>query len=188
MCLKLDLDRKAQPCEGLPRGWLFAFEEASTNPKFNGLVLLAPCGKRYVSVGYAKRNNAYRAALENVDSLSSAFYDSIGLTADGWSDKHAITTVPMAPGGASQSSTSSSEVAAEDQTAGTKLHARGRPPKLLNDLRQLWEKRCKMCANCTRENCGKCETCIRNPSPKECCLRRVRMFCFHLGYLSKRIL
>ncbi|CAB9507681.1 expressed unknown protein [Seminavis robusta] len=163
MCLEINLSLKAQPAVGFPEGWTFAFELVRTDfEHMNGFTLIAPPPTSH------KYNSAERAVnhcpvkLAGVDL--SLFYQSIGL-----------------PGAIVKPSGSGGVAAKRPSITGV---SQGRAAKKARveksaglTLRQLHERRCKMCIMCQKPSCNMCESCLHNKNYtrpfKEICLQKM---------------
>jgi hypothetical protein len=153
MCLEIDLEDKAQLIEGT-KGWRFAFEEEDKNKEYRGLAILGPSHwvKPLRSKSLEAAKRAHASCLRNVDV--SAMYGVIGLSANS-----------LAEASLSMKSETLSE----------------RDSDSLLNLCQIWEKRCKACDNCKKDDCGQCQTCVqaRGSVKTRSCLRRVRLKVLH---------
>lgn len=153
MCLAINLEDKAQPIEG-SNGWRFAFLEEDKNKKYRGLVILTP--SRWAKCVRAKSLEAVKRArpkyFRNLDV--SAMYGAIGLSAN--------------------------YLAEASLSIKGEAHV-GRDADSLLNLCQIWEKRCKTCDNCKKDDCGQCQICVqaRGSAKTKSCLRRVRLKAFH---------
>jgi hypothetical protein len=153
MCLEIDLEEKAQYIQG-GNGWRFAFEKADNNKKYRGLAILAP--SHWVRAKRFKSleiaKRAHPSSFRNIDL--STIYRVIGLSANSFAE----TSLSM-----------KRETLSE------------RYSDSLLDLCQIWEKRCKTCDNCKKDDCGQCQTCVqdRGRAKTRSCLRRVRLKVLH---------
>jgi hypothetical protein len=176
MCSVFEMKQRAQPCEFLPDGWLYFFDEEQENPEFKGLFLIPKVNLtkkricKYKSFGSATIQNSRVFG----DYEENQFYEHVGLL---WLGEGSGSDEASAP---SRSITVPRSMA----TRGTSS-----PPRCdlgTWSLRELSERRCGDCANCNREHCRDCDSCKR--AIGECCLRRVssmlvRRFVF-LEYLT----
>jgi hypothetical protein len=160
MCLAINREDKAQHIEG-SKGWRFAFEEEDENKKYRGLIISAPShwnGNKRFK-SLESAKRAHPSCFRNVDV--SAMHEAIGL----------------------------SEKSLTEASLSIKREAlSGRDSDSLLNLCQMWEKRCKACDNCKKEDCGQCQTCVqaRGSAKTKSCLRRVRLslVCFDLSYAT----
>jgi hypothetical protein len=161
MCLAINLEDKAQHIEGT-KGWRFAFDEEDENKKYRGLVILAP--SHWIKIKRFKSlesaKRAHQSCHRNVDI--SAMHEAMGL----------------------------SEKSLTEASLSIKREAlSGRDSDSLLNLCQIWEKRCKACDNCKKDDCGQCQTCVqaRGSSKTKSCLRRVRLSLasFDLSYATR---
>jgi hypothetical protein len=163
MCLAINLEDKAQDIEG-SKGWRFAFEEEDWNKKYRGLVILTP--SRWATCLRRKSletvKRGYPKCFRTVDV--SAIYGAIGLSAN--------------------------YLAEASLSIKREAHSGSDSDSLLN-LCQIWEKRCKACDNCKKDDCGQCQTCVqaRGSAKTKSCLRRVRLKALHaLIFRIRRVL
>jgi hypothetical protein len=149
MCLGISLEDKAQHIEGA-KGWRFAFEEENKNKEYRGLFILAPSSwKRPVRCkSLESAKRGHASSFRNFDV--SAMYGALGLSANSLAEASLSIKREAASEGDSDS--------------------------LLN-LCQIWEKRCKACDNCNKDDCGQCQACLqaRGSAKTMSCLRRVRL-------------
>ena len=135
-------------------GWRFAFEEEDRNKNYRGLVILAP--SRWATCMRRKSletaKRGYPSSFRNFDI--KAMYGAIGLSAN--------------------------SLAEASLSIKREAHS-GRDSDSLLNLCQIWEKRCKACDNCKKDDCGQCQTCVqaRGGAKTKSCLRRVRLKAFH---------
>jgi hypothetical protein len=160
------------------------------NPRLDGLVLLAPNGRRYRSVKRAMRQSP--AALGKLDPSPLNFYDYVGLdrnlddgdvstgvqsSRDSLSGGHggltAITTGSKKRSFPAEYSVTKRSKTIENEEVGTASHDQ-EPPMTPSEL---FVNRCKKCVLCIADDCGRCATCIFNGGRtrrfKEVCLRKV---------------
>ena len=146
MCSKFSIEEKAQNCKGfLPDAWLYLFEDKNENPKYDGLGivsvknLLNPSKQRPTS-----RVKSFEGAANKCGGLFHAFdpekfYAHLGITPPPPSARVAIKT-----------------------GAGPRVCVT--PKAFTRDswtLRELVEKRCGDCENCSRPACSKCDSCVQ---------------------------
>jgi hypothetical protein len=188
------VESKAQKAEHFPENWRFYFDPTQTYSRLHlgldGLVLLSPNGKRFRSVQRAMRQ--HRAALGNLELSPLNFYDYVGLdrnlddgdvsmgvqsSRDSLSGDDgaltAVTTGSKKRSRPAESSVTKRSKTIESEEVGTVSHNQ-EPPMTPSEL---FVTRCKKCALCIADDCGRCATCILNMSRtrrfKEVCLRKV---------------
>ncbi len=159
MCLKLRLQEKCQhDALILPPEWYFGFDKESTNKKYRGLwIIKGKTAKKFRSFESAK----HHAPSQFKDLKPENFYRHVGLA----SELPEIGT-PLQ----SVASLSTREISPKCQSPA--------PPPSPNveanqswTLKELYERRCKVCDNCKREPCNYCHTCQHNIPVG--CIRRV---------------
>ena len=154
MCLGIEEEKKCQPCEGFPKGWVFFFDDEKKNELHRGLMIIGPTGRRFRNAKGVQ--NVYKHAVCDPD----VFYKYVGLPLDGTA-KRQIQRTPEV----SISSSSTPKVSTTITTDGARF-----------TLQQLWDARCHFCDNCRKANCNMCDSCIRSEGSirrTECCLRKV---------------
>jgi hypothetical protein len=166
ICSVLEMKQRAQPCEFLPDGWLYFFDEEKKNPKFKGLFLIPKVNltktRTYKYTSFNKA--ATKASLVFGDYHENQFYEHVGL---------------LSPGGGHGSDKASAP--SQSITLPRSMAKRGTssPPRRglgTWSLKELLERRCGDCANCNRQYCRDCDSCKR--AIGECCLRRVSLVCW----------
>ena len=190
ICCRIPEEKKALQAPYFPKGWLFFFDaEKNTKlPDRDGLVLLAPNGRRYQSVENAMNHNPISILKRSPDART--FYLTVGLPSR-------YDDIPIggmkrrnSTGSASDSRNSKrprSELpsSSESHATPTHLNINFAPGEFENGElctpKQLFQMKCGVCEMCQKEDCKVCATCRRNSShtcrEKEVCLRKVRSIC-----------
>jgi hypothetical protein len=168
ICSVLEMKQRAQPCDFLPDGWLYVFDEEQVNPDFEGLFLIP-------EVNLTKtRTYKYRS----FDSAATQFSGVFG----GYNENQFYEHVGLlSPGGGGRGLDEAS-APSRSITLPRSMATRGTssPPPRWGlgtwSLKELLERRCGDCVNCNRQHCRDCDSCKR--AIGECCLRRVSLVCW----------
>ena len=203
VCYKISPEHKSQLAPYFPEGegWRFFFDRNETKgksvpvgfvEKLDGLILVAPNGRRYYSVESAV--NTHKTLVDRVSTLLQ-FYSFAGIEITEAESKELMT--PLRKRGAekpietfgeecgwgkrSRCTRISSEIETEDEPFEFPVIAPA-PQELPFSPTELYKRRCKKCTMCLKESCGQCATCELNQSRtrknKEVCLRKVRFSFF----------
>jgi hypothetical protein len=155
MCVRIETDKKAQECPGLPPNWRFMFVAPKDNTGIGELALLTPSGRKYRSLDKAKKVGGKLDVAQ--------FCACVGLEIPANVETARPPQVPTLQQGLSQQ--------------GPVLQQDLSNPvcEAPLDPTELWQNKCGECEQCTRTDCKTCNSCLRNARQrkKECCLRRV---------------
>ena len=187
ICCEVPEDKKALQAPYFPKGWLFFFDPQMNTklPNRDGLVVLAPNGRRYQSVENAMNHNPTSIMARVPDART--FYVTVGLPSRfndilvGGAKKRRNSS-----GNASEGSYRKRPKAEDvDQQDTVISHSDiNFDPAMLEEepctLKQLFQMKCGTCEMCQKEDCKRCVACRRNSSltcrDKEICLRKVGIF------------
>jgi hypothetical protein len=170
MCLAFSDAEKKQPAKGLPPTWTFLFRE---NRPYRGQAYVpglhiydstAKLSFRSVEAAIA---NFPKKVLQFNKNAAQDFYRHIGIK----------PVSPNVPTAISAAATGPSLKAKASVKAKKKSESSLKPAASPSSLEELLEASCGDCLNCSKEDCGKCSSCISNRTsfPKEVCLQKVRL-------------
>jgi hypothetical protein len=161
ICSVVEMSQRARPCEFLPDGWLYFFDDEQENPEFKGLFLISKVNLtkerpyKFKSFGSV----ATRSPRVFSDYEENQFYEHVGL---------------FSRGGGSGSDEASAPSRSITLPRSMTTRGTSSPPRWSSgtwSLKELLERCCGDCANCNRGHCRDCDSCKR--AIGECCLRRV---------------